>query len=77
MEHLKIDQIIEFVSMTDINTETLSLSSKVIGHVRECQTCSDTLKAYRLVYEELVRLGKEAEFSKIVKKEKALRELEK
>lgn len=68
MEHLKLEQIIEFVSMTEINPETLALSSKVVGHIRECQECLDKVKSFRLVYDEFVKLGNEAAFSKCLHK---------
>lgn len=35
MEHLTVDEIIEFVSLTELNNEAINLFASVNGHIRK------------------------------------------
>lgn len=53
MEHLSIEEILNYVSATKINDETLELFSKVNGHIRNCPSCKKKINALELANEEL------------------------
>ena len=55
--HLSVDEIIEFVSFSGISEETLTLSAKVNGHIRDCAECMERVTAFQDVYDELCRIG--------------------
>ena len=53
MEHLSIDEIIQYVTATKVNKETLDLMSKVNGHIRSCSVCKEKVNAYEMVNDEI------------------------
>ena len=53
MEHLSIDEIIQYVTVTKGNRETLELMSKVNGHIRGCSVCKEKVNAYEMVNDEI------------------------
>lgn len=53
MEHLGIDEIIQYVTVTKVNKETLDLMSKVNGHIRSCSVCKEKVNAYEMVNDEI------------------------
>ena len=63
MNHLTLDEIIDFVSLTEINDETLQLLGKVNAHIAQCKECRELVRAYQLVYEEAIRMGIHGGFS--------------
>ena len=71
MKHLTTDEIIDFVSMNQINSETLKLASTVNTHIGKCEKCLRKVRAFQLVYDEFVKIGKENYF------DSAMRSIEK
>ena len=73
MNHLTIDEIIEFVSSSKADTETLQLISTANQHIRKCPKCLRVVKAFQMVYDEFVKMGDSCEFKNyfynVVKKE--------
>lgn len=61
MEHLTLDQIIQFVTMDEINDENLKLAAYVNNHIMLCDECRKKVEAYQAVNDALVggRLSKE------------------
>jgi len=57
MNHLTVDEIIEFVSSSKLNDETVALSAKVNGHIRKCDKCMRLVNAFQLVHDEFVTIG--------------------
>ena len=55
MNHLTLDEIIDFVSLTEINEETIQLMGKVNAHMAECRECRELVRSYQLVYDEVMR----------------------
>ena len=53
MEHLSIDEIIQYVTATKVNKETLDLMSKVNSHIRNCSVCKEKVNAYEMVNDEI------------------------
>lgn len=58
--HLTVDEMIEFVSFSEITEETLSMSAKVNGHIRGCAECMERVSAFQDVYDELCKIGSAA-----------------
>lgn len=56
MDHLALDDVIAFVSLTEINEETMSLITAVNTHIADCRTCRELVRSFQLVYDEMMRL---------------------
>ena len=52
MEHLSMEQIIEFVTAEELNEEFLRLASKVNGHIQQCAECFDAVDALQRLHDE-------------------------
>ena len=74
MEHLTIEEIIEFVSFEKMDAESLKLASRVNAHIRSCPSCMRKVRAFQLVMEELSCMGKRAT-CKSVARQKVSKEL--
>lgn len=61
-EHLNIEDIIKFVSIDDLSEESVKLTVKVNGHIRNCDKCLKLVTAVQVIYDEFVRLGTNGEF---------------
>lgn len=66
MKHLTVDEIIEFVSLTELNGEAINLSASVNGHIRECEKCLKLVRAFQMIYDEFSRLSSGGDFKKYV-----------
>lgn len=53
LEHLSIDEIINYITANKVNMETLDLLSKVNGHIRTCCECREKVLAFETVNDEL------------------------
>lgn len=62
MQHLTIDQIIDFVSICKLDAASLELSCIVNEHIRECDRCLELVNAYQGVYDEFQRLQNVGDF---------------
>ena len=51
MNHLTVDEIIAFVSITELNEETMTLLTSVNGHIRTCEKCRKLVNAFQLLYD--------------------------
>ena len=54
MKHLTVDEIIDFVSLTELNSEAVKLSATVNGHICRCRKCLKLVTAFQTVYDEFV-----------------------
>lgn len=70
MEHLTVEEMIDFVSFNKIDNEFLSLASRVNTHILRCKACREKVAAFQLVYDELVKMGRKGDFSSSVLKQK-------
>ncbi len=66
MKHLNVDDIINFVSLTELNEEALELSAAVNSHIRNCQKCLETVRAFQLIYDEFCSLNSDMDFRKYI-----------
>ncbi len=54
MKHLTVDEIIAFVSFSEINKETLAAAAAVNSHILNCAACREKVEAYSLIHEKIV-----------------------
>ena len=59
MNHLTLDDIIDFVSLNEINDESMQLIAAVNSHIAVCRECRELVRAFQLVYDELTAAGVE------------------
>ena len=64
MNHLTVDEIIDFVSLTELNTEAIALSAAVNGHIRKCERCLKVVRAFQMIYDEFSKLNSDENFKK-------------
>lgn len=62
MKHLTVDEMIDFVSINNLNDGSLNLASAVNAHILRCEVCRRKVEAFQMVYDELVRMGKQKDF---------------
>ena len=62
MQHLRVDEIIDFVSLSELNDEAVALAATVNGHIRKCQHCLRLTKAFQMIYDEFTHLTTEVDF---------------
>lgn len=55
MDHLTLDDVIEFVSLTEINEESMQRISAVNTHIAACDECRVLVRSFQTVYDELTR----------------------
>lgn len=55
MKHLTVDEIIDFVSIVRIDADSLALASKVNTHIKNCSECLRKVRAFQVIYDELLR----------------------
>lgn len=66
MGHLTVDEMIDFVSLTNVDSDSLDLLSKVNGHIGKCRECRDRVRAFQAIYDEFEKLGIRNEIKKII-----------
>lgn len=66
MKHLKIEQIIDFVSLTQFDPEAVALSATVNGHIRRCQKCLRMAKAFQMIHDEFSHMSNCDDFKQYV-----------
>ncbi len=62
MKHLTVDEIINFVSLTELNSEAIELSATVNGHIRNCENCLKLVSSFQMIYDEFIRLEMNNDF---------------
>ena len=66
MSHLTIDDVIDFVSLTEMNSQAVKLSIAVNGHIRKCDKCLQLVRAAQLIYDEFSSLNSGGDFRRYV-----------
>lgn len=66
MNHLTIDEIIDFVSLSKMNKEAVDLSAVVNGHIRRCSKCLNLVRVFQMIYDEFSRSNICGDFKKYV-----------
>lgn len=64
MKHLTVDEIIDFVSVCTLDSDTLEKAAAVTTHMRSCEECMRRVRAFQLVYDACLRRGKTGEFER-------------
>lgn len=62
MEHLSVEEIIKYVTVNNVDKETLDLLSKVNGHIRNCSSCKEKVDSYESINDELKKVTNENGF---------------
>lgn len=52
MNHLSIDEVIEFVSFNKMTKENLELAARVNAHICRCEKCLELVNKYQAIYDE-------------------------
>lgn len=63
MKHLTPEEMINFISISELTPETLALVSKVNTHIRQCDSCLTKLQSFQFVNDELTKQNQNAEES--------------
>ncbi len=66
MEHLKTDEIIEFVSAKKLTDESIELATKVNGHIRNCSQCLKVVRSFQMIFDEFERMSSGGSFKKFM-----------
>lgn len=62
MKHLTVDEIIDHVSFERLDRQALENAAKVNAHISCCSRCLRKVRAFQLVYDELVKVGNKSAF---------------
>ena len=68
MNHLTTTEIIDFVSINNLDADSMKLASRVNGHIRKCDECLKLVESFQEVYDELQCMGRSSEFEQIMAK---------
>ncbi len=66
MEHLKTDEIIEFVSAKKLTDESVELAKKINGHIRDCDRCLKVVRSFQMIFDEFEKMGSGGCFKKFL-----------
>lgn len=66
MKHLTVDEILNFVSLTELNSESIELSATVNGHIRKCEKCLKLVRAFQMIYDEFAKLNAGGGFKEFI-----------
>ena len=67
MEHLTVEEMIDFVSFDRIDEESLALAAKVNAHILSCDACRKKVAAFQTVYDEFAAMKVSGAFRKRVR----------
>ena len=59
MKHLTVDEIVNFVTFSKIDSESLDNAAKVTAHISKCPDCLRKVRAFQMVYDEFDGMYKE------------------
>lgn len=62
MNHLTVDEMIRFVSLTELNQEAVTLCAAVNGHIRKCESCREQVRAFQQIYDAFSQRKLQADF---------------
>jgi len=57
MKHLTDNEIIDFVSMSNLDEQSLKNASIVTSHITSCEECLRKVRAFQVVFDEFTDLG--------------------
>ena len=61
MNHLSIDEIIEFVSLSKMTKENLEFAAKVNAHICRCEECLTLVNQYQALYDGFTQASLDSE----------------
>ena len=68
MNHLTVEEIIDFVSLSEMTEEAVELSATVNGHIRKCDKCLALVRAFQMVHDEFSSLNTSEDVKKYISK---------
>ncbi len=71
--HLKVDEIIDFISFEKLDEHNIQIAKRVNGHILTCDECRSKVTDFQAVYDELIRRNTDCDFVKTFIKEQTLR----
>ena len=72
MSHLTVDELIDFVSETELNEQTVALFAAVNGHIRRCESGRRRSHALQTLHDEFTRLCLEEDFRQFLEQRLSL-----
>ncbi len=63
MDHLTFDEIVEFVSLSELNEDAVKLSAVVNGHIRNCEKCLNLVRSFQMIYDEFTMTDEKNNFN--------------
>ena len=66
MNHLTVDEILDFVSLSELSIEAVELSAAVNGHIRNCDNCLKLVQSFQMIYDEFLCLNCKCSFKDFV-----------
>lgn len=63
MNHPDLNELIEFVSIDKLTSETLDASARINAHLAECADCRARVRDLQIVYDALLSQAKTAELA--------------
>lgn len=66
MRHLTVDEIIQFVSLTEMNEDAVHICATVNSHICKCGECLRQVQAFQTIYDAFARLHGGENFAQYV-----------
>jgi hypothetical protein len=66
MEHLSVDEMIRFVSLSSLDDESMEFAETVNRHIRECDECRKKVYSFQLLYDSFEMAGSGGDFQKYI-----------
>ncbi len=64
MDHLTIDEILEFVCADSLTPASIRLCAYVNGHIRKCDQCLQLVRAFQMLYDEFQSMQISGDFKR-------------
>ncbi len=68
MKHLTVEEMLDFVSLTELSRESITLAATVNGHTRRCEKCRKAVNAFQLIYDEFASYSAQDSFRDFISK---------
>ena len=68
MRHLTVDEMLDFVSLEELNEESIAYAAAVNSHTRKCEKCRRAVCAFQEIYDKFVQYSADGSFKDFVSK---------
>lgn len=66
MKHLTLEEMLDFVSLKEMNREAIQLCTVVNGHIRECKKCRQAVTAFQMIFDEFTAMHRSGNFKNFI-----------